>query len=143
MISPERQLQSIEAIRTLLEKNPKLQILLVEDNEADALLTQSVLETCGVHSIWARSCADALQLVRSSSNSLSGWLVFLDLNLETPGAGLGLLTELKSICEHCKIVIMTGAYSQECKTALERGALAVMLKPLTQEQASFLFGKTK
>lgn len=146
MISSEKQLQSIEAIRILLEKNPKLQILLVEDNPKDAFLTQTVLESCGVHCIWVDSCAKALHLVQSSDHSFSGWLVFLDLNLETPGAGLILLEKLKTICENCKVVIMTGAYSQdsqECRTALERGALAIMLKPLTQEQAEFLFGKTK
>jgi len=138
-MTPEAQLRAIDTIRRSLEGSLNgLQILVVEDNAKDAELTLTSLREFGLQSEWAKNMADTLRFIGANTP----WLIFLDLQLGEY-SGVKVLSAVKAFKSETKVVVLTGAYehgSEQCNEALRLGAIAIMKKPLTQEQIQFIFG---
>lgn len=140
-MTPEQQREAIAKIRASLQNRKQpIDVLLVEDDHRDAELTVDRLTGFGLKTTWVRDTFE----VQDHLSKNEPWLTFLDLKLgggET--SGLNVLDFIKSIRPESRVVILTGAYahdSSECKESLKRGAIAVMLKPLTDEQVQLIFG---
>lgn len=141
-MTPEEQRAAISRIRLSIEgRKPPVQILLIEDNENDAALTTARLEQFGVCVSWARNSKEAEDFLVANDP----WLVFLDLQLgpdDRGELGLNVLDLIRSFKPNTRIVILTGVFrhdSENCMKALGKGAVAVMLKPLTAEQVQLIF----
>lgn len=142
-MTPEEQREAIALIRqSIAGRKPPVKVLVVEDNDKDAAMTMTSLEAVGVDATWARDTVETENFLVANDP----WLVFLDLQLGAPvkGAELGLniLELIKSFKPGVHVVILTGQFrhdSENCVKALSRGAKAVMLKPLTIEQAQLIF----
>lgn len=138
-MTSEQQQVAIEAIKRSLEgQTPAIQLLVVEDNSEDAEITLSSLREFGLKVEWAQNMTDVLHALRT----MTPWLVFLDLKL-VGESGLKILQVIRDFSPDTRVVVLTGAYehdSAECKEALKKGAIAVMLKPLTVEQIQLIFG---
>ena len=138
-MTPLEQKEAIIKIRTALEgRADPLQIMLVEDEANDAEITIRRLKDVGLEVVWAKDTKEVQDILETNKPKLA----FLDLKLSNT-SGLSVLDFIKSFNPECKVVILTGMYnhdSMECKKALQEGALAVMLKPLTTEQINLIFG---
>lgn len=138
-MTPEEQREAIQKIReSLAGRRDPIQVLLVEDDHVDAELTIDRLAAFGIQSSWVRNSAEVKDHLRENDP----WLVFLDLKLGSV-SGLGALGIIRLMRPETRVVVLTGQYQHddiECKTALVRGASAVMLKPLTTEQIQLIFG---
>lgn len=141
-MTPDEQKETIARIRLRLEsKKPPVNVLLVEDDENDAMLTVSKLSLAGVQVTWAKDTQQAQEYMVANSP----WLVFLDLKLgpdDRGELGLNILELIKSFKRDVIVVILTGQYrhdSDNCLKALSKGADAIMLKPLTSSQIQLLF----
>jgi len=114
-------------------------VLLIEDNPDDAILAKDVLRQRGIDVVWEKKVVDAGELFRS----IDVKLIFLDLKLEGGRSGLEVLAAIKQIRPESWVIILSGAYaedSKECKEALQLGAAAIMLKPLTPKKVELVFG---
>lgn len=141
MMTPKAQQDAIEAIRkSLLSSHSRdLRVLLIEDDETDASLIIKVLSDFNLSVTWVKTIDEALRPIATSDF----WVVFLDMKLSGGQSGLDFLSAVKSIRTDYRVVVLTGAFSEdseECKQALRQGAVAVMLKPITAEQIRLIFG---
>lgn len=141
-LTPEEQDKALLRIRQRLqERKPRIQVLLVEDNDSDAELSLAVLRTAGIAVTWARDSKEVEDYLVANDP----WLIFLDLQLSPSDRGelgLNVLGLIKSFKPDCLIIILTGVFqhgSDKCVKALEMGADAVMSKPLTIVQVELLF----
>lgn len=131
------QRRAIEEIRRSLHGLRPF-VLLVEDNVHDAKLIENELVTAGVRVVWARNQREAIHAFQEKMVRL----VFLDLKLGVE-SGTTLIPCFKQIRPDAWIVVLSGAYTEdsaECKEALQLGAAAVMLKPMTQEKLQLIIG---
>lgn len=138
-MTPEEQRGAIDSIRRALqERKPPVQVLIVEDDHVDAEMTLERMIRFGLKATWVRNTMEVQEHLANNDP----WLVFLDLKLHGT-SGLNVLDFIKSYRPESRVVILTGQYahdSSECKEALKRGAVAVMLKPITDEQVQLIFG---
>ncbi|MBN2143359.1 MAG: response regulator [Candidatus Aureabacteria bacterium] len=107
-------------------------ILLVEDDEEEALNLKTVLENSG----YAVTLADNGERAYKLYRAFTGYLVLTDINM--PGmSGLELLKKIREISEDAVVILITG-YSELEKTrdAVHYGAFDYLVKPL--EKASLL-----
>ena len=139
MLNSEEQRKAIEGIRASLGSMTPTTVLLIEDNPDDAILAKDVLRQRGIDVVWEKKVVDAGELFRS----IDVKLIFLDLKLEGGRSGLEVLAAIKQIRPESWVIILSGAYaedSKECKEALQLGAAAIMLKPLTPKKVELVFG---
>lgn len=138
-MTPEEQHKAIAKIRVALEgRKPPIETLVVEDDTSDAEITISRIRAFGLIAHWARDTVE----VQNYLSTHNPWLTFLDLKLGD-ASGINVLDWIKSVKPDSRVVILTGAFqhdSEECKESLKRGAIAVMLKPLTEQQIQLIFG---
>jgi len=117
-----------------------LNILLVEDNEADILITEEVLEPSGLlKKLNAVTTAEEAILYLNQENPFKQVqkpdLILLDLNLPRTN-GFAVLVEVKSNPDlmHIPVVILTSSISDRDKNfAFKNGADSFMEKPLEIE----------
>lgn len=139
-MSPEEQRESLKTIRALLAgSDPISNVLLVEDNINDGELVLRAFREAEVKIdiVWSRTIEDALHRVKTSSF----WVIFLDLHFPGEGNGMRFLSSVDP-SKH-RVIVLTGAHSRDdskCLEALKAGALAVMLKPLREEEIKIIFG---
>lgn len=142
-MTPEEKLETIARIRLSLAKREQpVQVLLVEDNENDAMLTKSSLESFGIRVTWAKGAKETEDHLIANDP----FLIFLDLKMsahDDGSLGLNILSYIKAYKPHIHIFILTGVFdhtSPYCMRALEKGADAIWSKPLTDEQIQLIFG---
>lgn len=113
-----------------------MDILLVEDNPADARLLQEAMAECGigVRLHWVRSGESALQTLRGANPDAPAFaadLVLLDLNL--PGLnGLEVLAEIKqdpALLSVPVVVLTSSAARRDVRQAYAGHANAYITKP--------------
>lgn len=138
LMTPEKQREAIDAIRRALSGRQKpVKVLLVEDHLADAEMTVSRMQQYGLNVTWVQSPQEVQDYLKENDP----WLVFLDMKLGKV-SGLIILNLILLLRPDTRVVILTGAYdhdSAECVLAMSRGATAVMLKPLTEQQIELIF----
>lgn len=141
-MTPEESRKTIELVRaSLRQRKAPVKVLLVEDNENDAVLTMAPLRRFGVAVDWA---ADAHE-VQDYLDANDPFLVFLDLKMspEDDGTmGLNILDFIKSFKPSTHVFILTGMNdhaSPLCVEALQKGADAIWSKPLTDERVELIF----
>jgi len=100
-------------------------VLVIDDEEIIRQLFKETLEASGCHVITAKSGAEAVALVKSSSFDL----IFMDLKM--PGMdGAQTFRRIRRINKSVPVVIITGYPTSELmEQALEQGPLGVMRKP--------------
>lgn len=136
-MSPEEQRVAIDHIRHSLE-GTKPRTLVVEDDDHDAYLVERVLRNYGIDVHRVGSVREALEELKTGRYKV----VFLDLKLR-PNGHEDPVAQITQAAPHCKVIVLTGAYTQEsdhCNRALQSGALAIMLKPLTSDQVELIYG---
>lgn len=138
-MSAEDQRKAIDRIRRSLQGNGKPKILLIEDDENDAFIFLKIFREMGVGDItWVKDIQTAI----SHLDAQSFKVIFLDLLLKPENHWRDLFAFCKLKKLNCQVIVLTGAYSsedKECIDALKIGASAVMLKPLTVENARLIF----
>jgi DNA-binding response OmpR family regulator len=135
-LSPAEQREQLVAIQKSLVTYSKISVLIVDDSSDDAFVAKARLESFGITATVATDGDIACQMVKSEEFSI----VFLDWMLSGK-SGLETLKEIKLIVPDCVVVILTGAtYGEYVSRALKFGALAIMLKPLEDEDIKFIFG---
>lgn len=137
MLSPAIQQEALNRIKNVLA-GAKPWTLIVDDDENDAFLAQSLLHSQGMKSTWVKTAVEAVKLIKSCDYKI----VFLDLDLKDGGDPKDVLSACRET-GRCLIIILTGVYSPDsdyCKDALRLGATAVMMKPLTYEQVNLIYG---
>lgn len=137
---PHSTLDDLDKIAKAIKEDAKTPpVIIVEDNEADAIMLSHRLATHGIEIIsWSKTVDEAISELRSGRKYR---LMFLDLNLcGLPGNKV--LEESKKVNPECYVVVLTGYYepdSPECHKSLKLGADAVMLKPLESDKIKLLF----
>jgi DNA-binding NtrC family response regulator len=137
-MTPEEQDVALSRIRDLFKgRHGPINVLLVEDEANDYEQSEYNLKRFGVKTGWARDAAE----VQNYLSFTNPWLIFLDMKLKK-ASGLEVLDLIMSIRPESRVVILTGHYrkdSEECEQALMKGAISIMLKPLTDAQIRFIF----
>jgi len=113
------------------------ELMLVEDNYGDILLTQEALKACKINNRLhiARDGEEALKMLRKEwpySNQTTPDLILLDLNLPRKD-GREVLAEIKSTRELAKIpvVILTGSRAElDVVRSYELNANCYIVKPI-------------
>lgn len=134
-LNPKQQQDRLRAIHQMLSDDPIVSVLVIEDNRDDAHLAQSILKSHGVDSDVASDCHGAeTALVQKRYG-----LIFMDWKL-IGVSGLDALKTIKEVCPKIPVVILTGVASNDDSVkALEYGAVAVMRKPLSNEDINLIF----
>ena len=110
---------------------PIRRVLVVEDNNVNAMVAQSFLAHLGHESVLAISCQQALEL--ASSSGLIFDAVMLDIQL-SDGSGIDLLPQLKSLFATSKVkfaAFTAQMQSEDVQLYREVGFDAVLAKPLS------------
>lgn len=118
-----------------------MNILLIEDNLADRLLTQEAFKKASVESVL--QCVDDGELAINKLNELAQLspselpdIILSDMNLPRKG-GHAVLSEVKSSAEfqHIPVIILSGSISQrDVDLSHELGACAHLAKPSSMEE---------
>lgn len=138
-MNAEQQKTAITALQSALTETRNVRILLVEDNAADEEIALRCLSAVSIPAICVRSAEEA---IRQLSDRNCYWIVFLDLNLGHGIEGLAVLEWIKNSQMVCSVLVLTGFFApsaQECVRAIELGAAAIILKPLTSELVQMIF----
>lgn len=118
-------------------------ILIVEDDERDAGLMKSLLDTLGCDVVVAMTFQDAEnKLFETTTHPLSFFdLIFLDLNLpDKPGSKL--LRVIRKLVPSVPVVIVTGyAQSEMLQEASRSGYIGLVEKPLQASGVMEIFQK--
>ena len=109
-----------------------ISVLIVEDNASDAEIVEEWLQDAATPTVTShiRDGRSALDHLRATSEHPD--LILLDLNLPLMG-GLELLEEIKgdeALCAIPVLVLTTSKSSREILRCYERGAAAVLNKPM-------------
>ena len=113
-----------------MSPQPRLRILVVDDESADVELHKSVLQAAGYHVATAAS----LRLARKALAERPYQLLLTDLRLPD-GDGMALLEDAHAADPHAAAVILTGFSSVEnAVTALKAGAYDFLPKPCPEER---------
>lgn len=133
----EQQRKSLSAIKESIVGEKKVSVLIVDDNEDDAEMTQVKLSKRGVKSTIASTAQDAIEWIKRNGF----WIVFLDWKL-VGMSGLELLTRINDMSPKHQVIVLTGAKDSDlvASDALKAGAIAVMSKPLSDETIQIVFG---
>lgn len=124
--------------------------LIVEDNEADALLTlEAVASVGGVEATLAVCGDEALRLLQESKNHFRPEfdIAFVDLRLAgSRTQGTDLITQLRTSFPKTHIIVVTGALGQEATEFLaseqQKGAyIGLVTKPLVRENLCEILDK--
>ena len=126
---------------------PELELLLVEDSDADAFLIDVALQTCGASSRLhrARDGVEALEFLRRQGGHQSAPrpdLILLDLNLPRRH-GLDVLSEIKSDLALRTIpvaILTTSDYMGDVRAAYERHANCYVIKPVDLDAFTTVVG---
>ncbi len=117
-----------------------IEVLLVEDNKADALLVSELLDGLGVgvRSNVVRNGKEALGVLQSRVDLRKTLpdLVVLDLNLPLIG-GFEVLARMKAdpLLERVPVLVMTGSVRKEDEMrARSMGVIAYCIKPATEDE---------
>ena len=104
-------------------------ILVVEDQEGDAIALKRFLGKSGYQAETVKSMAAALE--RAQKNDFD--LVITDLDLKVPGAsGLELISELRMLKPHLPVILLTGYHSpSRAIEATRLGAYEYLPKPVS------------
>lgn len=113
----------------------KLNILLVEDDELDAMNVQRALRDSDSVNPLTVACdgIEALDLLRGGTLSLDRLLVVIDLNMPRMN-GLELLGELRrdeALCTLPVVVLTTSDEDSDKRRAFDLNAAGYVLKPVT------------
>lgn len=138
-MSPEEQKSAIDRIRHSLQ-GCRPRTLIIEDEETDAFMVLRSLHSHGIEAEWVKDAQAALTKLRTGEFKI----VFLDLKLQSfGGQAEDILRVVRDGIPSCQVIVLTGVYSQDsqsCANALQLGAVAIMLKPLTNEQIELIYG---
>lgn len=123
------------------------ELLLVEDNYGDILLTEEALKTCKLANRLhiARDGEEGLKMLRKEpphAEQVTPDLILLDLNLPRKD-GREVLAEIKGAPELAKIpvVILTGSHAElDVVKSYELNANCYVVKPLNFEQLKDVVG---
>jgi two-component system response regulator len=116
----------------------EIKILLVEDNDADAVVTKRLLKFNQIDNdlVLAKDGQEALEnLQRRSREGNLPNLILLDINLPDI-SGIDLLTSLRNDNCFCKIpvVILTGSNEDhDIQKSYDLGARSYLVKPISNE----------
>ena len=111
----------------------KLNILIVEDEQAQGQLIESILLGENYHAQWVDSAEKAIQMLNTSHFDL----IISDWKLPKKD-GLWLLAEVKTLFPHCYFILAT-AYGtiEHAVEAIKSGADDYLSKPFTRETLLF------
>lgn len=114
----------------ILERNSLLdrtfQILLVEDNPGDVILVNELLQSSGI--LYTLKPVATLKETHSICAGTEFDVVLLDLGLPD-SLGLDTLKQIRTFCENCAIVVMTGLDDEAASLAsLREGAQDYLVK---------------
>lgn len=113
-----------------MSPQPRLRILVVDDESADVELHKSVLEAAG----YLVATAASLRLARKALSERPYQLLLTDLRLPD-GDGMALLEDAHAADPHAAAVVLTGFSSVEnAVTALKAGAYDFLPKPCPEER---------
>ncbi len=117
----------------------QLNILLVEDDEVDAINVQRALKQTNATVTLYRAAngIEALGMLRSNSQIVTEnhgrLLILLDLNMPKMG-GLEFLKELRADADLCRfpvVVLTTSMHSSDLTTAYQYNVAGYIIKPIT------------
>lgn len=113
-----------------MSPQPRLRILVVDDESADVALHKSVLEAAG----YMVATAASVRLARKALSERPYQLLLTDLRLPD-GDGMALLEDAHASDPHAAAVVLTGFSSVEnAVTALKAGAYDFLPKPCPEER---------
>lgn len=125
----------------IIEKNKPIEILLIEDNPADVLLTKEALTDTKVpyHMQTVSDGLHAMRLLRKQdryANAQKPDIILLDLNLPVKD-GREVLAELKADqnLRHIPVIVLTtSSREQDINTAYALNANCYIVKPIDFDQ---------
>jgi DNA-binding NtrC family response regulator len=114
----------------------KARVLVVEDDESDAMAMKRFLTKAGYDSQWVTSMAAALMQTQKEDFDL----VVTDLDLKVPGAsGLELISQLRALKPQLPVILLTGYHSpSKAIEATRLGAYDYLPKPVSWADSGHL-----
>ncbi|MGZ2260006.1 response regulator [Roseobacter sp. A03A-229] len=128
-----------------VQKRLPMRVLLIEDNDLDAFVTERALRSV-VHDIEiARSVCAETALESARCTDLAFDFVLLDQNLSgTKGTDLVVPLRREVSTAKCPVIMLTGDHSDDTRIqALKHGATAFLSKPIDSRRFTDLFIERK
>lgn len=121
-------LHSANSISSHFTQSPR--VLLAEDNDVNALVFCSFLESWSIEVIRVTNGKDALEHLGSGGFDL----LLLDLHMPVMG-GLEVLSQMRILGHRTPVIVLTAStIDSEISESLSRGASSFLLKPVSGEQ---------
>lgn len=137
-LNPQQQIERLKEIQKMLQSRDDGMVLIVEDDASDSELVKLALAKHGIESISVSGVERAVLAMQGRKTAL----IFMDWKL-VGKSGLEAMLALKSACQKCLIVVLSGvATDDDVSKAMSNGAAAVIAKPLTDEAIKLIFGTT-
>lgn len=119
--------ESIERLEAAMSPVTERVILLVEDDDCDALLAKHVLDERPCHFHWVKTAEEA----REAAATGQFMICLLDLKLPDSVRPVDLVESIQAANPAMKIALLTGTLTDDIEKALKWRALSVIIKPLT------------
>ncbi len=111
-----------------MDQEPRVNILLVDDQEENLLTLEAVLSDLGHNLVRARSANEALRLLLDQEFAV----ILLDVNMpNTNGFEAAALMRQRQSCKYTPIIFLTAMYTEDADIAMaySLGAVDFLIKP--------------